>query len=150
MTFTAIAVHSMGIVAYTQEALAAIAGVDKAIGACAQNGLVFIVGAAIELVVMVAVFLVRQGAILSLTVRLIVVQGRDGGLPRTLGSHSAWNGLLNIVIIVIVGGIPVLSRRFVVALKLSKDRSCRYYKSISLVSEKSALSTRISPTSSVG
>ena len=73
MTFTAIAVHSMGIVAYTQEALAAIAGVDKAIGACAQNGLVFIVGAAIELIVMVAVFLVRQGAILSLTVRLIVV-----------------------------------------------------------------------------
>jgi len=137
MTFTAIAVHSMRIVAYTQEALAAIAGVDKAIGACAQNGLVFIVGAAIELIVMVAVFLVRQGAILSLTVRLIVVQGRDRRLPWTLRPYSAGDGLLNVVVVVIVAGrCPVLSTRFVVALKLSKDRSCRYYKSISLVSEK--------------
>ena len=135
MAFAGIAVHTMGIVTNTKEALAAIAGVDQAIWACAQNCLVFIaVGTAIELIVMVAILFMRQGTILSFTVRLIGIQGRDGGLPRTLRPHSGGNGLLDVVVVVIVGGCPVLSTGIVVALKLSKDTS-RYY-NISLVSEK--------------
>ena len=102
MAFAGIAVHTMGIVTNTKEALAAIAGVDQAIWACAQNCLVFIaVGTAIELIGMVAILFMRQGTILSFTVRLIVIQGRDGGLPRTLRPHSGGNGLLDVVVVVI-------------------------------------------------
>ena len=122
MAFAGIAVHTMGIVTNANEALAAIAGVDQAIWACAQNCLVFIaVGTAIELIVMVAILFMRQGTILSFTVRLIVIQGRNGGLPRTLRPHSGGNGLLDVVVVVIVGRYPVLSTGIVVGT-LSKDR----------------------------
>ena len=105
MAFAAIAVHSVRIVTDVDEAVTTGAGVDEAVRACSQNGLVLVVGAAIELVVVVAVLFMRQGAILSFTVRLIVVQGRDGRLPRTLWPHAARNhGLLRhrLVVVVIV------------------------------------------------
>ena len=104
MAFAAIAVHSVRIVTDVDEAVTTSAGVNEAVWARSQNGLILVVGAAIELVVVVAILLMRQGAILSFTVRLIVVQRRYGRLPRTLWPHTARNGLLRhgLVVVVIV------------------------------------------------
>ena len=107
MTFAGIAVHTMGIVTNANEALAAIAGIDQAIWACAQNCLVFIVGTAIELIVMVAILFMRQGTILSYTVPRPLI-----AIPGTLRPHSGRGGLLDVVVVVI--GIVVGT--------LSKDR----------------------------
>ena len=105
MAFAAIAVHSVRIVTDVDEAVTTSAGVNEAVWARSQNGLILVVGAAIELVVVVAILLMRQGAILSFTVRLIVIQGRDGRLPRALWPHAARDGLLRpfrLVVVVIV------------------------------------------------
>jgi len=133
MAFSAIAVHSVRIVTDADEALPTCAGVDKAIWASSQDGLVFVAGTAIELVVVIAVLFMRQGAILSFTVLRIVVQGRHRRLSGALWPHAGRNGLLGRLVIVVIKCRCSLLSRIISALKLSKD-TCQYYKS--LVSEK--------------
>lgn len=115
VAFTTVAVSPMGVVAHFDEPLPAVACIDEAVGAGAQNGLV-IGAASVELVVMVAVFLMRQSPCPRLAVSLIEVVKRVAGqsAPRAAGlggsdGHDGGGRLLcGIVLIVVVAKIGPL------------------------------------------
>lgn len=73
VSFAAIAIGPVGIVANANQALPPVAGVNEAVGAKPQNGAV-VVGATVQLVIMVAIFLMRQGPIPSLAIVLGLIE----------------------------------------------------------------------------
>ena len=113
MSLAAVAVGAVRVVAHIDETRAAVACVDEAVGAASQNCLVVGARAPVELIEMVAVFLMRQGALPGFAVHCLVVVVEDG--DRWLGqwwhatsTYVRWF-LLSVVFIVIVNVGPILS-----------------------------------------
>lgn len=80
VAFAAAALCTVRVVADADEPLAAVARVDKAVGTSSENGLVVGARATVELVVMVAVFVMRQSPLpgLAVLLRVIRVDGVGG------------------------------------------------------------------------
>lgn len=99
VALTTVAVSPVRVVAHSDEPLSAVACVDEAVWAGPQNGLVIGAGASVELVEMVAVFLMRQSpfprlAVVSLIelVKRIAGQSTPATAISRLGSADGNDG----------------------------------------------------------
>lgn len=72
VAFTADAFGPVRVVAYPNKTTAPIACIGEAVGARSEDGLVVVARAAVELIEVVTVFLMRQGPLSGLAVRLVV------------------------------------------------------------------------------
>ena len=154
MLFASIAVSPVGVVAEADKPLAAVSGISEAVGARPEDGLVVRVGAPVELVEVVAVLLVGEGALPRFAVRLVVViergrglalqgwQSASGAVSGAVSAGAGQRGRRVVVVVVIVKIGPFLGRQLgligaaggrgpveVATNPLSKDNSAGSYES---------------------
>ena len=116
MSFTTVAVCSVGVVANPDETVSAVSGVNEAIGTGPKDGLVVV--APVQLVKVVAVLFMGQGPLFGLAVGLIesvkrrLLWGSRLRTPIAAGVAAGITSFLNDLAIIVVIVVSFLVRPF--------------------------------------